>query len=131
MILEYYLMYINNIYMSNNTKAKDLLYQHVYNHIKENIDYFRIEYKHVDDFETEDEISFDLDLMITNGLDLEDLTKLGLIHSNIGIPNPMLFKVNDKYIEVSDNPRGYEYPCIYKFAKTFILYKAFIAYKTI
>ena len=124
-------MYINNIYMSNNTKAKDLLYQHVYNHIKENIDYFRIEYKHVDDFETEDEISFDLDLMITNGLDLEDLTKLGLIHSNIGIPNPMLFKVNDKYIEVSDNPRGYEYPCIYNFAKTFILYKAFIAYKTI
>ena len=116
-------MYINNIYMSNNTKARDLLYQHVYNHIKENIDYFRIEYKHVDDFETEDVISFDLDLMLTNGLDLEDLIKLGLIHSNIGIPNPMLFKVNDKYIEVSDNPKGYEYPCIYKFAKTYILYK--------
>ena len=123
MILEYYLMYINNIYMSNNTKARDLLYQHVYNHIKENIDYFRIEYKHVDDFETEDVISFDLDLMLTNGLDLEDLTKLGLVYSNIGIPNPMLFKVNDKYIEVSDNPKGCEYPCIYKFAKTYILYK--------
>lgn len=61
--------------MSNNTKARDLLYQHVYNHIKENIDYFRIEYKHVDDFETEYVISFDLDLMLTNGLDLEDLTQ--------------------------------------------------------
>ena len=42
MILEYYLMCINNIYMSNNTKARDLFYQHVYNHIKENIDYFKI-----------------------------------------------------------------------------------------
>lgn len=123
MILEYYLMYINNIYMSNNTKARDLLYQHVYNHIKENIDYFRIEYKHVDDFETEDVISFDLDLMLTNGLDLEDLTKLGLINDSISIPNPMMFEVNGRYIEVSDNPKGYEYPCIYKFAKTYILYK--------
>ena len=123
MILEYYLMYINNIYMSNNTKARDLLYQHVYNHIKENIDYFRIEYKHVDDFETEEEISFDLDLMLTNGLDLEDLTKLGLINDSISIPNPMMFEVNGRYIEVSDNPKGYEYPCIYKFAKTYILYK--------
>ena len=123
MILEYYLMCINNIYMSNNTKARDLLYQHVYNHIKENIDYFRIEYKHVDDFETEDVISFDLDLMLTNGLDLEDLTKLGLINDSISIPNPMMFEVNGRYIEVSDNPKGYEYPCIYKFAKTYILYK--------
>ena len=123
MILEYYLMCINNIYMSSNTKARDLLYQHVYNHIKENIDYFRIEYKHVDDFETEDVISFDLDLMLTNGLDLEDLTKLGLINDSISIPNPMMFEVNGRYIEVSDNPKGYEYPCIYKFAKTYILYK--------
>ncbi len=123
MILEYYLMYINNIYMSNNTKAKDLLYQHVHNHIKDNIDYFRIEYKHVDDFETENRISFDLDLMLTNGLDLEDLTKLGLVYDSIGIPNPMMFEVNGRYIEVLDNPKGCEYPCIYKFAKTFILYK--------
>ena len=119
MILEYYLMYINNIYISDNTKARDLLYQHVYNHIKDNIDYFRIEYKYIDDFETEDELSFDLDLMLTNGFDLEDLNKLGLINGTIGIPNPMIFKVNDKFIKVSDNPKGYEYLCIYKFAKTF------------
>ena len=61
--------------------------------------------------------------MLTNGLDLEDLIKLGLVEGSIGIPNPIMFKVNDRYVEVSDNPKGCEYPCIYKFAKTYILYK--------
>lgn len=112
--------------MNNNIKARDLLYQHVYNHIKDNIDYFRIEYEHVDDFETEDELSFDLDLMLTNALSMEDLIKLGLVadelvnHFNIYLSPigkmflsniyPFVFKVDGMYIKVSG------IPCIYEFA---------------
>lgn len=128
--------------MDNNTKARELLYQHVYNYIKDNIDYFRCEYGYVDDFETEEEISFDLDLMLTNALSMEDLIKLGLVidelvnHFNIYLApimnmflsniSPFVFKVDNMYIKVSSHGNGnLFFPHIYEFVipKTITIYK--------
>lgn len=118
--------------MNNNIKARELLYQHVYNHIKDNIDYFRCEYEYVDDFETEKEISFNLDLMLTNALSINDLIKLGLVadelvnHFNIYLSpimniflsniSPFVFKVDNMYIKVSSDGNGNVIsPYIYEF----------------
>lgn len=128
--------------MNNNIKARELLYQHVYNYIKDNIDYFRCEYEHIDDFETEKEISFNLDLMLTNALSMDDLIKLGLIvdelvnHFNIYLSpimnmflsniSPFVFKVDNMYIKVSSDGNGNIIsPHTYEFVvpKTITIYK--------